>query len=163
MNIYFVNIPSRCPHSHRRSVKFLICLEISRFFISRNGFSRNSTCVSAEFLLRSHRRPTVFSRRQRGRRRRQSSIAPVEAMYFCDYCCCKRVTSLFEASATQRKPTVPARSYPASNKRYLTILVTKLTFFSSSATGSFAAHSLAKCSQSQQGRTYCGCAARCSV
>jgi hypothetical protein len=35
------------------------------------------------------------------------------------YCCWKTWASTLEASATQRKPTVPARSYPASNKRYL--------------------------------------------
>jgi hypothetical protein len=35
------------------------------------------------------------------------------------YSCCKTYASSSVASATQRKPTVPARSYPPSNKRYL--------------------------------------------
>ena len=42
------------------------------------------------------------------------------------YCCWKTLASTFEASATQRKPTVPARSNPASNKRYLTASVTNV-------------------------------------
>jgi hypothetical protein len=42
------------------------------------------------------------------------------------YCCWKTLASTLEASATQRKPTVPARSYPASNKRYLTASVTNV-------------------------------------
>jgi hypothetical protein len=42
-----------------------------------------------------------------------------------DYCCCKTYASSSDASATQRKPTVPARSYPPSNKRYLLAWVTK--------------------------------------
>ncbi len=34
-------------------------------------------------------------------------------------CSCRAYASRCEASATQRKPTVPALSYPASNRRYL--------------------------------------------